>query len=223
MKKLILILLLLCAVSIQAQTYYGETNAKTAKANYLYVDTVMAAITFREDVVFEKDFTVDTVKTDGIVNNGLAYGSCYIADDFPDTITVSAVNVYYTVGAKQGANGKAWTSGGVLKNVTVQDSSMTVQKAGKYEVSYSFSFQTITGVTNGTYNFYIFVNDVKQEKTGARRLMSGTNDLGIGAVAPTVLTLAANDEIKLKILSPSDNANTVCFQYAVLHVKKIDN
>ncbi len=222
MKKLILILILLCAVTVQAQ-YYGESNARTAKANYLYVDTVMSAITFREDVMFEKDFMVDTVKADGFIDNGLAYGSCYIADDFPDTITIGSTTNYYTVGAKQGANGKAWTPGEVLKNVSVRDSFITVQEAGKYEVSYSFSFQTITGVVNGIYNFYIFINDVKQEKTGAKRLMSGSNDLGIGAIAPTVLSLSANDEIKLKILSLTDGSNTVCFQYAIIHVKKIDN
>jgi len=173
---------------------------------------------------------ITTVDNDGnfsttgtITSDKFAYGSVYIDDTYPDSIDVTSSSAYYTVGAKQGARGKAWTSGGVLKNVTVQDSSMTVGIAGKYEVSYSFSFQTITGVTNGTFNFYLFVNDVKQEKTGAKRLMSGTNDLGVGAVAPTVLSLSANDVIKMKLISPSNNSNTVAFQYAIMHVKRIDN
>jgi len=222
MKKLILIIILLIAGTLQAQ-YYGNSYANKAYMTYLDVDTVVSVITFQEDVHFLKDINTDTITVDGVINNGLVYGSVYIADDYPDTIIVGATDQYYCVGAVVGANGKNWTSGGVLKNVTVRDSFITVQKAGKYEVSYSFSFQTITGVTNGLYNFYVFVNDVKQEKTGAKRLMSGTDDLGVGAVAPTVLELAANDEIKLKILSPTDNSNTVCFQYAIIHVKKIDN
>ena len=152
-----------------------------------------------------------------------AYGSVFIADDHPDTIIINNNNVFYTVGAKQGANGYPWTTGGVLQNVTVQDSSMTALVPGKYEVSYSFSFFTVTGVVGGRFNWYLFINDNKQEKTGSKRLMSGTNDMGIGSVAPTVLTLAANDVIKLKVRSIDDASNTICFEYCIMHIKKIDN
>lgn len=179
------------------------------KNKLLIVILFISSIAFGQNVVTQ--YTLST-----------GYGSMYIADDYPDSIDIASTTTAYTVGAKQGARGYKWTAGGLLKGCTVGDSSMTITRGGKYEISYSFSFQTITGVTNGKFNFYIYINDVKQEKTGAKRLMSGTNDLGCVAVAPTSFNLNAGDVIKLKVLSPSDNSNTVCFQYAIVHIKRID-
>ena len=152
-----------------------------------------------------------------------AYGSMYISDDHPDSIIVGSTTILYTIGAKQGANGYKFTSGGVLKNVSVQDSSMTVLIAGNYEASYSASCYTATGVVNGKFNFYIYVDDVKQEKTGNIRLFSGSNDMGTMCAAPTVLTLTAGQVIKLKVKSPDDNGNTFVVEYCIVHLKKIDN
>jgi hypothetical protein len=149
-----------------------------------------------------------------------AYGSVYIADTYPDTVIVGLTNTYYTVGAIQAPNGKKWTSGGVLKNVTVQDSSMTIGVDGNFEVSWSVSVSS-AGVTNGKFNWYLFVNDVKQEKTGAKRLLSGSNDLGCIAVAPTVIALKKNDIVKLKVQSIDDNSCQLIQEYAILHVRKI--
>ena len=216
-------------VSLASTKYLYQAGDATTAGSWRQTATTSGAwaLQYKTNANFVNQVSSDSagnVAVRGtITSDKFAYGSVYIDDTYPDSIDVTSSAKYYTVGAKQGARGKAWTSGGVLKNVTVQDSSMTVGVAGKYEVSYSWSFQTITGITNGTFNFYIFVNDVKQEKTGAKRLMSGTNDLGVGAVAPTVLSLAANDVLKMKVISPSDASNTVAFQYAIMHVKRIDN
>lgn len=158
------------------------------------------------------------IVTDSISLTGIAYGSAYISSDKPDTVVVTSSSDYYTVGRSAKYN-----SGGILKNVTVQDTSLTVSVSGKYQVSYSFSFQTVTGVTNGTFQFAITKNDTVQAKTISRRLLSGTNDLGIGATAPTILQLYAGDIIKLKLQSPTDNSNTVVFQTCIVHINKVDN
>jgi hypothetical protein len=150
-----------------------------------------------------------------------AYGAVYITSATPDSITVSATDVFYTVGAKQGANGYAWTSGGVLQNVTVQDSSITVQKTGKYHVTYTLNVSSLNMGGGSRLNAFIYVNDVQQVKTELLRWLSGTNDYG-NATGTTILSLTANDIIKVKVRSLDDGAGTFIVWAANLAAERID-
>lgn len=146
------------------------------------------------------------------------YGGAYISDDHIDSIIVGSSSVAYTVGAVQPPSGYKLTSGGVLKNVTVQDSSLTIQKAGTYLIRYSVSALSV-GIA-GRANFYIYVNDTKQEKSGA--IASLTNGAYTNQSGGMIYTASANDIVKLKVISPDDSAGTIAVQYANFTVSRID-
>jgi lysophospholipase L1-like esterase len=155
-----------------------------------------------------------------------AYGGAYIADDHPDTMTFAGANEVHTIGGVHASAplGYKLTSGGVLKNITVQDSSMTVGMTGKYDVAWSISFGSVTGVApNAKFNAYIYVNDTKSEKTGAMRVLSGTNDIGTFCGTAMTLSLNANDIVKLKLINVDDaNGNQVVVLYAKFHLSRIE-
>lgn len=154
-----------------------------------------------------------------------AYGGVYISDDHPDSIAYTYAGSVHTVGSVHAAavQGYKWTSGGVLKNVTVGDSSMTVGVTGVYDVAWSMSIGSGAGVApNAKFNAYIYVNNVKEEKTGSMRMLSGSNDIGQLVCTAMSVSLKANDIIKLKLINVDDaNGNTVVVYYAKMHVTRI--
>jgi hypothetical protein len=90
-------------------------------------------------------------------------------------------------------------------------------------MSWSASIESGAGVApNALFNAYLYVNDVKQEKSGSMRSMSGSADCGQIVGTPMTYTLKKNDIIKLKIINYDDaNGNTLLVRYAKLHVTRI--
>ena len=173
-------------------------------------------------------FQVDSTGTaHGVFSewDSAAYGGVYISDDHPDSIAFTYTGSVHTVGSVHAAavQGYKWTSGGVLKNVTVGDSSMTVGVTGIYDVAWSMSIGSGAGVApNAKFNAYIYVNNVKEEKTGSMRMLSGSNDIGQLVCTAMSLSLNANDIVKLKLINVDDsNGNTVVVYYAKMHVTRI--
>ena len=157
-----------------------------------------------------------------ITLDSMAYGGAYIADDHPDTLVFTVAGEFQTIGSRHATDPRGYplTSGGVLKNVTVQDSSLTLGVDGTCNMSWSISLESVTGVaTNAKFNAYLYVNDVKQEKSGSMRAMSGSSDCGQLVGTPMTYSLKKGDIIKLKLGNFDDaNGNTVRALYAKLHL-----
>jgi hypothetical protein len=113
-----------------------------------------------------------------------------------------------------------FTSGGVLKNVTAQDSSITVTNAGTYTVKWTASISTANMAGGSEIEGHLYVDNTIQDKTGAHRYMSGSNDRGSMA-GHGVLSLTAGQVIKLKFVS-SDTAGEIIVDHANISVQRIN-
>jgi hypothetical protein len=147
------------------------------------------------------------------LNDTLGYGGIYIEDADPDTMTVTALNVFKTV--------KGWTSGGVLYGATAQDSSLTIQNAGMYDVRWMLTVDAINFGDDSKVNGYIYVNDSKQSKTG--NLISLHNSLDYKTMSGFgLLNLTAGQILKVKIASIDDNSGTIYVRYANLTAIRVN-
>lgn len=212
-------------VTIPNLTIYGQTSGlDTVLASTLFLgyrqntDTMtIRVVNYAGSLKFSVDTLGNAAGTWGDWSDN-AYGGAYIADDHIDTILVTDAAANYTVGAVQPPSGYPLTTGGVLQNVTVQDSSLTIGKAGKYLIRYSVSAQSV-GIT-GRANFYIFINDNKQEKSGA--IATLTNTAYTNQSGGMLYSASANDIIKLKVRSPDDNSGSIAIQYMNITITRID-
>jgi hypothetical protein len=125
------------------------------------------------------------------------------------------VNVFKTV--------KGWSSGGVLSNCTVQDSSVTLTNAGTYQI---FWKTTIDGANYGDdsqFNGYAYVNDVKQIKSGDKISLHNSLDLKtLGGFCLANLTAGQIVKVKIAPASAADPSGTVYIRYANLVVTRIN-
>jgi len=163
-----------------------------------------------------------SVNSPKFLSDSASYGSVYIADDHPDTLIFTSAGEVLTVGAKQPPSGYKWTSGGVIKNMTIGDSSVTVGVNGTYEVAWSMDLQEASGVANGSkFNGYIYVNDVKQEKTGSICIMTNAGNISRVSSTAMSLSLNKNDIVKLKLINVDDaSGNHIDVLYARFHLFK---
>lgn len=160
MKKLILILLLLCAVTTQAQTYYGETNAKTAKVNYLYADTVMS------NIIFDK-----IVQMDSTTNIKMPYAV------FSDTTNQTVVSTAGRYGVNFSNNDEVYKI-----THTAGDTLFTIQEAGVYFIMISAIFDITAGVNNHAL-MWLYVDGVDIPRSNTRLEIPAANIEMVSAVS----------------------------------------
>jgi hypothetical protein len=154
-----------------------------------------------------------------IILDSMAHGGVTMTDAYPDTLTYTSAGQILTVGGRQGASGKAWTSG-LLKNVTVTDSTMVAGVDGDYDISWDCRLNSVTGVAvNAQFNGYIYINDVKSEELGDICYLHGSAELEKLSATMRTIALKKNDVIKLKLINVDDaNGNTIRVMYGRMHV-----
>lgn len=158
-----------------------------------------------------------------ILQDSSAYGDVYIEEDTKsDSITVSSSVTYYTIGAVQPPNGYKLTSGGVLKNITVQDSSMTVVPTGVYRYSYSGDGRVLNMASGNSLHAHLFVNDVLEVKGGSDSQVSATNTYFHFSNSGLINVTAANTIFKVKVNSPDDASGTIIFHHFNLTLTRIE-
>jgi hypothetical protein len=171
-------------------------------------------------------FKVDgNITAQKITLDSMAYGSAYIEESTKDdSITISSSSQYYTVGAVQGANGYKITSGGVLKNVTVQDSSITIGVDGIYKVTYSANGRSANIGTGSEVHGHLFINDVLVAKAGADGQISNTGVTGrwVWGGSTTLESLHKNDILKVKLASPDDAGGTIIVRHFNIEADRIE-
>jgi hypothetical protein len=151
-----------------------------------------------------------------ITLDSMAYGSAYISFSVPDTVVFAGLNVQITLGKRH-----AFASVGTLKNTTVQDTSITVGVDGVYEVSYSMSDETVSGITNEYIHYGVYINDTYQVGTTTRDKMSGANDGNTSTLAPVLVTLHKNDIVKIKVLNATDATGSLSIN-GTYSVKRVE-
>jgi hypothetical protein len=162
----------------------------------------------------EKLEVAGNITASKITLDSMAFGSIYIRDENPDTVLIVTDSVYYTI--------KDFSVGDIIKNVTTQDSSITVGVNGVYIVTYSMSMSSTGFVAGNVINAYLYINDVKLYESGLRRFLSGTNDEG--DCGRTVrIHLNKNDIVKIKLagLDNGDDGSIIVW-YANLGLNRIE-
>lgn len=144
MKKLIIILILLCAVTVQAQNY-GTSRAKKAYMTYAYIDTVMS------NIVFDK-----IVQMDSTTNIKMPYGV------YSDTTSQVVVSVTGRYGVKFSNNDEVYRI-----THTAGDSLFTIQEAGVYFITIS-AIADLKGGVNGHLNLWLYVDGMDISRSNTR-------------------------------------------------------
>ena len=156
------------------------------------------------------------------VTDSSAYGCSFIDEDIGyDSIMVADAAVWYTIGAVQPPSGYKLTAGDTLKNVTAEDSSLTVLVNGVYEVSYGGNGRTSGMAAASNIHTHVFVNDVLKVHTGSDGNVSASNAYFSLGIPPVRLVLKANDIIKVKVQSPDNASGTIIFHHWNFGVTRI--
>jgi hypothetical protein len=151
--------------------------------------------------------------TEKLLHRG--WGGIYIDDADPDTMSTTTLNVFKTV--------KGWTTGGVLYGATVQDSSITIQNAGTYEIRWKTTIDGANYGDDSQFNGYAYVDDVKQTKSGDKISLHNSLDLKtLGGFCLANLTAGQIVKVKIAPASAADPSGTVYIRYANLVVTRIN-
>lgn len=129
---------------------------------------------------------------------GLPYGSMY-GDNIAQTVTVSATDTYYEIGAG--------ILGGSENLCTFQNSKeIKVSIAGKYLVTYSLAVNTASA--NQEVESEVMVNGTAQSNTSNHTNLITANK-PMGLVGTGILTLAVDDLVSLSVSNHTSTANIV--------------
>jgi hypothetical protein len=155
----------------------------------------------------------NSVVMEEILHRG--WGGIYIDDADPDTMSTTTVNIFKTV--------KGWTTGGVLYGASVQDSSITIQNAGTYEIRWKTTIDGANYGDDSQFNGYAYVDDVKQTKSGDKISLHNSLDLKtLGGFCLVNLTAGQIVKVKIAPASAADPSGTVYIRYANLVVTRIN-
>jgi len=111
-----------------------------------------------------------------------------------------------------------------LKNITVQDSSITVGVDGIYSVVFGGNGRSVNATAGSEVHAHLYVNDVKQVKEGTDGQISNSGVAGRWTWGGNraFYSLKKNDIIKIKIQSPDDASCTIILQHFDLTAQRIE-
>lgn len=129
---------------------------------------------------------------------GMVYGSMY-GDNISQTVTVSAVDTYYEVGAG--------LTGGSCNQFTFQNNKeLKCLVAGKYKVDYSLGVQT--GVAGQEIESEVMINSTAQSNT-SNHTEALTANRAISLSGTGIITLAVDDVVKLSVANHTATNNII--------------
>ncbi|MBE3139040.1 MAG: hypothetical protein IMZ53_00490 [Thermoplasmata archaeon] len=165
---------------------------------------------------------VGTIAAQKITLDSMAYGGAYIEQSHPDSIIVTSTTQCYTIGAKIGANGYPLTSDGLLKNVTIQDSSIILGVTGTYQLNYSGDGTALNMASANKLHVHLYINNVEQIRGGAMAQVSAGNAYFVFASSTHIRTTAAGDILKVKICSQDDGSGTLIINHFNITTARIE-
>lgn len=168
---------------------------------------------FRDAAIFahsDSDGYLVIEADSGVKINNMLYGSMF-GDDVSITITVSAKETYYAMGAG--------LTGGTCNGFTHANSVLTVDVAGNYKVDWSGTLACATA--NQKVSMAVMINTTPQANTeGSTKLTSVNDEKSVAGSG--IITLAAGDAVKFCIENET-GTNNILVTHATMSIVRVDS